>query len=356
MRKLASIREIKHIRPIEGADRIVCAIVDGWECVVKKDEFKVGEKIIYIEIDSIVPDTPDFEFLRERKFRVRTIRLRKQVSQGLVMPLSILYSPDQYKLGDDVTEALGIMKHEPEAEKEKQLNADAMTKNPLLKFLMRYSWFRKLYPVTQKGGFPSWIVKTDEERVQNLVKLLERASAEGLKFTVTEKLDGQSLTLFLEKKGWFRYDIGVCSRNLRLRKPNNSSWWTVARQIGAKRFLKSFKLAKRVVLQGEIIGTGIQGNKYGIKGYDFYAFNLIVDGRKYATEKMESILTSFGIKTVPILDSEFELKPNVADIVAYAQGTSKLANIEREGIVLRNIERNISFKAISPKFLLAEKD
>lgn len=90
MRKLATIREIKDIQPIEGADRIEVATVDGWQVVIKKGEFKVGDKIIYIEIDSIVPEREEFEFLRDRKFRVRTIKLRKQISQGLIMPLSIL--------------------------------------------------------------------------------------------------------------------------------------------------------------------------------------------------------------------------------------------------------------------------
>ena len=359
MRKLASIREIRHIRPIEGADRICCAVVDGWECVVKKDEFQVGEKIIYIEIDSIVPDTPDFEFMRERKFRVRTIKLRKQVSQGLVVPLTLLKNPQKHKLGDDVTEILGIKQYDPEAEKEKQFNSQKKTTNPLVKYLMRYSWFRKLHSKfnrPQKSGFPAWITKTDEERVQNLVELLERESEEGTKFAVTEKLDGQSLTLFLARKGFGVWDFGVCSRNLRLRKPDNSSWWTIAKQIDAKRVLKSFKNAKRIVLQGEIIGTGIQSNKYGIKGYDFYAFNLIVDGKRFPHDEMERTLLGFGIKSVPLLETQLVLKKDVADMVEYAQGKSRLAEIEREGIVVRNIDKGISFKVISPKFLLAEKD
>ena len=274
----------------------------------------------------------------------------------MVVPLSILKNPSQYRLGDDVTEALGIKKHDPEAEREASVKPDAKTRNFMTRFLMRYGWFRKLFHAPNKSGFPTWITKTDEERVQNLVGLLERESDAGTRFTVTEKLDGQSLTLFLERKGWGRHEFGVCSRNLRLSKPDNSSWWTIARQIDAEKFLLSFRHAKHIVLQGEIIGTGIQGNKYGIKGYDFYAFNLIVDGKKYPAEEMKSALNKFGIKTVPILANMHELKPDVASTIAYAQGISRLANIEREGIVVRNIDRGISFKAISPKFLLAEKD
>lgn len=120
MRKLASVRQVSGLRPIQGADRIEVAQVDGWECVVKKGEFSIGEQIVYIEIDSILPERPEFEFLRDRKFRVRTIKLRGQVSQGLVLPLSVL--PDgKYAVGDDVTEILGVKKFDPEAESEARL-------------------------------------------------------------------------------------------------------------------------------------------------------------------------------------------------------------------------------------------
>jgi len=162
MRKLASVRKIVDIRPIEGADMIEVAVVDGWECVVKKSEgFKIGDLIVYIEIDSIVPDRPEFEFLRDRKFRVRTIKLRKQISQGLVLPLSILPST-KYKEDDDVTTVLGVIKYDPEGDKERKLLTQSAdnSKNPFVKFLMRFKWFRKLYIKPKKGGFPSWIVKT----------------------------------------------------------------------------------------------------------------------------------------------------------------------------------------------------
>ena len=120
MRRLATVRTITEIKPIEKADAIEVAIVDGWECVCKKNEFKVGEKVVYIEIDSIVPDRPEFEFLRDRKFRVKTIKLRGQVSQGLVLPLSILPQNKNYKVDDDVTDILGVIKYDPQAERVKK--------------------------------------------------------------------------------------------------------------------------------------------------------------------------------------------------------------------------------------------
>jgi hypothetical protein len=284
MRRLATIREIKNITPIPNADAIECALVDGWECVIaKKDGFKIGDKVIYIEIDSIVPDRPEFEFLRDRKFRVRTIKLRGQISQGLVLPLSIL-PKGNYKLDDDVTDILGIKKYDPQAEQEKKLfeEKQKQTKNPFIKFLMRFKWFRKFYIKPKKGGFPSWIVKTDEERIQNKTQMFEIEKELGTVFTATEKLDGQSGTYFIKKYGK-KYEFGVCSRNIHLSKPDNSSYWTIARQLNIENILKELLddyNATQIILQGEILGTGIQGNKYGINGYDFYAFNLIIDNRK----------------------------------------------------------------------------
>ena len=359
MRRLATIREIKAIRAIDGADKIECAIVDGWECVIaKKDNFKVGDKIVYIEIDSILPEKPEFEFLRERKFKVRTIKLRKQISQGLVLPLSIL-PKDTYNLDDDVTNILGITKYDPEAEQEIKTANQTPKKaaNPIVKFLMRFKWFRKLYVKPKKDGFPDWIVKTDENRLQNMPNMFEVEKELGTKFTCTEKLDGQSVTFFLERIKKNKFEFGVCSRNIRLSNPDNSSWWTVARQINAENVLK-FLIGKsnRIVLQGEIIGEGIQGNKYKIKGYDFYAFNLIIDGKKYSTQAMKSMLEIYDIKTVPIIQEDFILKEDIPAMVEYAKGQSTLLDIKRKGVVIRNYDKNLSFKVINPEFLLAESD
>lgn len=358
MRKLASIRKIVDIRPIDGADRIETCIVDGWEVVCKKNEFKIGELIVYIEIDSILPERPEFEFLRERKFRVKTIKLRKQISQGLVLPLSILPSNRTYKEKDDVTEILGVKKYDPEGEKERQLltqKADN-SKNPIIKFLMRYKWFRKRYIKPKKGGFPSWIVKTDEERIQNKTAMFNIEKEAGTEFTVTEKLDGQSVTYFLEKIGR-KYNFGVCSRNIYLKKPDNSSYWTVAKQLDIEGVLRSI-IGKhnRIVLQGEIIGKGVQGNKYKIKGYDFYAFNLIYPDRKASTQEIFYTLQDCGIKTVPILDSHFKLKDSVSEMVTYAKGDSMLLKRKREGVVIRANNKDISFKVINAEFLLAEEN
>lgn len=363
MRRLATIRTISDIRPIPGADRIEVAQVDGWECVVQKGEFAVGQHIVYIEVDSIVPDRPEFEFLRDRKFRVRTIKLRKQVSQGLVLPMSIL-PPGTYALDMDVTEILGIKKYDPQAEQERQLLACAddnrvKQHGKLFQFMMRFRWFRKCFgPKPKKKGFPAWIVKTDEERIQNKTTMFENEKKNGTRFMVTEKIDGQSATYFLEKIGRKKYEFGVCSRNIRLGKPDNSSYWSIAAKYDIKSVLMQLiGDHDRIVLQGEIIGPGIQKNKYRVNGYDFYAFNLIFPDHKCDTREIARLLQPFSIKAVPVLEEGKVLPETIADLVEYAKGTSTLlAGQKREGVVMRSYDPDISFKVINPDFLLANDE
>lgn len=360
MRQLATIRTIASTRPIQGADRIEVAQVDGWECVVKKGEFEVGQHIVYVEADSVMPERPEFEFLRDRKFRVRTIKLRGQVSQGLVLPLDILPAGN-YKLGDDVTELLGVTKYDPQAQQEALLltKQPKTPTNPVVKFLMRFKWYRRLFmKPKRKGGFPDWIVKTDETRIQNLTTLFDIERKKGTLFSVTEKVDGQSATYFLQKISRRKYEFGVCSRNIRLGTPDNSSYWTIARKYDIENVLK--KLIgeyQTIVLQGEICGDGIQGNKYHISEYDFFAFNLIYPDHKCTTAEIKETLAPFGIKSVPIVEEGKALPETIAELVEYSKGKSVVRKEQkREGVVMRNVQNNISFKVINPDFLLAEKD
>lgn len=206
-RKLAHIEIIEALNPIEGADKIEVAQVLGWQCVVKKGEFKVGDKVIFVEVDSVMPDKPEYDFLRDRKFRIRTIKLKGQVSQGLVLPLSTLDSYVKEKgglkfikpalePGDDVTNYLGITKYLSPSERDEisqQERNIANDKNRLRKFMMRYSWFRRLFlSERQKSGFPYWVSKTDEERIQNIPQVLQQFADKEV--YVTEKIDYQSVT------------------------------------------------------------------------------------------------------------------------------------------------------------------
>lgn len=360
MRKLASVEIIDKLEPIPNADRILKATVKGWECVVSKsDNFQQGDKVVYIEVDSVLPARPEFAFLKDRKYRVRTIKLRKQISQGLVLPLT--YLPNRYyAIGEDVTKELGIKKYDPQLEAENKMMAHTEPKGRfsfLWKPLMRFRWFRRLYAKfnVQNEKFPTDIAsKTDEERWQNITNNLKEWRAKDIMLTCTEKIDGCSATYFLSGK-----TFGVCSRNIWLRKEDNSPYWEVARRFQIEEALKHIKDAfgfTKVVLQGEIIGQNIQGNKYQISGYDFYAYNLILDGIKVEQEKMESILKELHIKTVPVVYKNLYIPQDLQDFNNISSAKSLLLDTqEREGIVCRNYKEGISFKAISPNFLLKEE-
>lgn len=352
-RKLAHIEIIEEINPIPNADSIEVVSVLGWRCVTKKGEFQVGDKVIYIEVDSIVPELSQYEFLRERKFRIRTIKLRGQVSQGLVLPISSL--PEKYRgnksVGTDVTEALGIIKYDPQLEEEKV--ETSAPKSAFDKFMRRFAWYRKFFVKKSSGKFPEWIRKTDEERIQNMPHILDFA---GRIYQVSEKLDGQSATYFLRKKG-FDYEFGVCSRNNRIPHPDNSSWWTVARTHDIENVLRSLIGDNEyIVLQGEILGTSIQGNKYKVSEYRFYAFNLTYPNRNVRWNDMSDILKQFGLITVPILMEDWHIPNTVEGIVEMSKGKSAIYNTHREGLVFRDYENNISFKVINPEFLLKNNE
>lgn len=354
MRQLATIQRIVELTPIPNADNIICATVQGWELVVKKDEFKVGDLCVYIEIDSIVPDRPEFEFLRERKFRVRTIKLRKQISQGLALPISIV-PKGKVKEGDDVTELLGIIKYDPEGEKERRLLEQKLnkSKNIFHKLFGQYKWYRNLikkFTKKKANNFPVFISKTDEVRIQNKPQLCE--TLKGKRLVKTEKLDGQSATYYL-KRNKRKLEFGVCSRNIHLIHKNNSSYWTIAEQLRIEDILKKLIGSDDlIVLQGEIIGEGIQGNKYEIKGYDFYAYNLKYGNNRLGSVQASGTLKDYDIKFVPILDNNFYIKDTVKEMVDDSKGKSILVNKLREGYVIRSYEGDLSFKVINPDFLL----
>jgi RNA ligase (TIGR02306 family) len=342
-RKLATVRKISELRPIDGADKIELAIVDGWQVVVAKDvEHKVGNKVVYCEIDSFLPIRDEFEFLRKSSykkmgdqegFRLKTIKLRGQVSQGLILPIGVIpvaqfASAHDLPEGMDVTEMLGIVKYEP------PIPAELAGK--------------------VKGLFPSFLHKTDEERVQNLVKEYGEWKYQSKhKFYVTEKLDGSSATYYINNG-----EFGVCSRNLELLETEGNTFWKVARELDLENKIKS--LGKNICFQGELIGEGIQGNPYKIKGHTvrFYTGFDIDKRERIPFINFAVTLQDLSLDIVPVLNKEygFMLPETVEDMLKYAEGKSVLnANTEREGVVVRSMDGTISFKAISNKFLLEEK-
>lgn len=346
-RKLATIRKINNITPIEGADRIELAHVDGWKIVIAKDVgYKINDIIVYCEIDSFLPIEPEFEFLRKSSFkkmggkegfRLKTIRLRNQISQGLIIPLKDAINiierrsgkkidPNSLEIGTDVTNLLGIIKYE--------------------------------YPIPAQlsgeviGRFPAFIQKTDEERIQNLTEEYEEWKNLDGNFFVTEKLHGTSATFFINED-----EFRVCSRNLKLKENDNNTYWKIARELNIEEKLR--KLNRNIAIQGEIIGEGIQKNPYNIKGHTVRFFNVFdIDefNRVDFDDFIDIIKNKCGFETVPIVSSSgFKLPETIDELIKKANGLSLMNDqICREGIVIRSRDNQISFKVINNKFLLNE--
>lgn len=228
--------------------------------------------------------------------------------------------------GTDLTEILGVIKYEP------PIPAELAGK--------------------VKGNFPSFIHKTDEERIQNLTKEYEGwKRSPFVDYYVTEKLDGSSATYFINDG-----EFGVCSRNLQLLETEGNTFWKIARELNIEEKLRS--LNKNICLQGELIGEGIQGNPYKIKGQTVKFFNVFnIDSKEYLNiNEACDLLKHLGLEMVPILDKNFSLPSTINELIEMADGKSELNPLfDREGIVIRSYNKIISFKVISNKFLLNEK-
>ncbi len=336
MRKLVTVREIAEIKPIEGADAIVCAVVDGWNVVTKKDEFIPGDLCVFFEIDSFLPESDfRYQFLMHHKItwnghagaRLKTIRLRGQISQGLALPLSAFPEVAQEYNGvhrdQDFSELLNVMKWEP---------------------VIPAQLAGKI-----KGNFPSFLRKTDQERIQNLPKVFDDLDR---KYEISLKLDGSSMTVYCHEGV-----IGVCSRNLDLKlEDEGNSFVRVAKESG---LIDAFGENDSVCFQGELMGPGIQGNREGLEKLTFYVFDVFEPrtGNYANTEDRYSIAVQLppSIEHVPVLAiaSLRDIGCYTLDkLLDYAEGPS-INNKTREGLVFKAIDDpNFSFKVISNKYLL----
>lgn len=333
MRKLGSIQKITAKIPIEGADLIELVEINNWHIVVTKaDNFLVNEEVIFFEIDSFLPIRPEFEFLRKNcykkmandleGFRLRTLKLRGQYSQGLVVHKHLFPECKNASLGEDVTDVLGVQKYEPPMPS--NLEGIAM------------------------GSFPSFIRKTDEERIQNL----SFAQLKKQPYYVTEKVDGSSVTFYVNDS-----EFGVCSRNLNLKETENNTFWKIARKFNVEEILKI--QPKNLALQGEVYGEGIQGNKYKKLGTTIGFFSLFdIDTYQYCSfEEFKTFCSTYNLPMVPIISENFTLPQTVEEIIIYANGKSILnPQSKREGVVIRLLDSSESFKVISNEFLLKFDD
>lgn len=341
-RKLASIQMIDDLQPIDGADAIEVASILGWKVVVKKGDFEIGDMCVYCEIDSVMPDRPEFEFLRDKKFRIKTIKLRGQISQGIAFPLDIAVKELHRKgklsinfhIGDDFTEFLGVTKWDPP----EMIGGNGEA----------------------AGGFPSqWISKTDEIRIQSIPEIIDEIK--NVPCYISEKADGTSATYLLDPYG----EYYVCSRNLRIKNGDNM-FWDISRKYNILDILvQEAKKNRYLCIQGEMVGPGIQGNKLGLKNVELQVFNVfdIVSHRYFDYKELIDFCNSHGLKTVKITAEDMIFNDhNIDDFIWLAKGTYENGH-PREGIVIRPmVEMNsnvlngrLSFKVINNDFLLKEK-
>lgn len=334
MRKLASIKQIAEVKSIPDADKICAYRVDGWWVVDTVGKYRLGDLAVYCEVDSWIPNSiapflskgqEPREFEGVKGERLRTIRLKGQLSQGLLLPHDVLPPPEHTWLGegDDVSEVLGILKYEA----------------PVPACLAG----------EVRGMFPGIIPKTDQERIQNLVQDLETWKADNLLWEVTEKMDGSSCTIFVNGE-----DSGVCSRNLNLKESDTNTLWKLAIKYDVINKIRA--TGRNLAIQAEAVGEGIQGNPYKLKGQDLFVFDIYdIDQGKYLTpHERHDLVETMGIKHVPWISfTQAMLDDTVETLLQEAEGKSQLCDTtEREGLVFKCHDAPVSFKAISNKFLL----
>lgn len=322
----ASVQQIISVENVPNSDNLDVVKILGWNVVTKRNEFKIGDICVYIQIDTILPDKPEFEFMRSKHFRIKTIRLRGQISQGICFPGKILinYGISSVNIGDDVSDVLGVIHYE------------------------------KPIPIQIQGmircRLPYGISKTDEERIENCENIVNEIQGENV--YITTKLDGTSAT-YAMKDG----DFHVCSRNNSYKEDVSNIYWTIAKKYNLMEKLQVYNIA----IQGEIVGPGIQGNKMGLKEVDFYVFNVInlENMLYYNFIQVCEIYKLFGVKMVPIeYIGPFTFNIQLLKEMAHGQyeGTKNL----KEGIVVRSTEERYSnilrgrtsFKIVDPVYLL----
>ena len=357
MHDLAIISKIQSITPIEGKDRIVLAKVENYDTIVQKNEFKVGDSVVYVFYDSILPVRPEFEFLRKRcwsekwqGFRIRPMKMGGVVSEGLVLPMSVLPERKKpYKLGEIVTECLNIRRYDPEALLENQSNKKS---NWFLNIFMRYEWFRKFYnkfirKVKPKTAYPLWIDKSDEENIEKCYE--DVAKYPDTEYIVSEKMEGMAGTFAIEN-GKFK----VYSHNFGV---NSGAWVEVAKIYNIETALKNWCKAndmKSVAIQGEVCGPSIQGNIYGFKNLKLFLYGgFSSDHKRLPWNTIESISLAIGVPTVPVFTKNRKIY-DLEEMIKDSDGPSVFRNedkeVPREGLVWRTEDGRIHFKNKSRKY------
>ena len=352
---LASVQKVVNVRPIEGADKIEVVTVLGWDVVTKKGEYKIGDLCCYIQIDTVVPEKEEFEFLRERKFRVKTIKLRKQISQGLIIPLP----SGKFSEGDDLTEIVGVIKYEKPDNNPQRYEKPRVPKVWYKKwiYLFKYNFLYKAFPKLQRlsrSPFPKHLVSiTDEERIQNMPRILQTHA--GKLFVVSYKLDGSSITIIHSKvlgKSKFR----ICSRRFELHDKSNDWYKVFTDTVFSDEIQKLVKYYKTddIIVQGECIGK-FNGNHHNLQREQIRLFNIYVNGKRINQLEFIEVCLKNNIPHCPLY-KQVILNHNLQDILKESEIKDVLnPHVEAEGLVWRCVDDNTSFKVINNKYLLTEQ-
>ena len=332
-RKMASIRKVMEIKPIDGADKICAYRVDGWWVVDSINKYQVNELVVYLEVDSWVPNelapfltrgTEPREYNGVKGERLRTVKLRGQISQGLLLPLEPTCKNIESLLFEDLDVSVPLNVQKWERPIPAQLAGQV------------------------RGNFPALVPKTDQERIQNLSKQFDKFMEDS--WSVTEKLDGSSCTFYLDIEDQFH----VCSRNLDLKEDENNSFWKTAKKYDIEGIMRRNSM-QGMAIQGEMIGEGIQGNQYKVV-LDFYVYDMYntKTGQYILPSQLKAACERLGLNHVPILAEGITLVgSSIQSILSEAEGKSRLNGSEREGIVFKSESvHDRSFKAISNKWLL----
>lgn len=377
-RALAYVVTIDEIKPIEGYDRVEYARTNGWWVIISKnDNLKVGDKCVYFEVDSKVNDKDDrFTFLEKKNYKIKTQKMCKVISQGLLMPLHLFPEIGDADINTDVTDILKVT-YSVEEDNARKGNGDPNAKYKSMaarhqkifkqkwaRWLMRRSWGRKLMFVffgkkkDNPRGFPTFVSKTDEERVENQPWRI----GDGKTYLATEKLDGTSCTYALERKGKNKFEFYVCSRNVRQQDEkqecyhDHNIYWDLAFKYNIeqhlKDFLNEFTHLSWVCIQGEGVGS-VQGNPLKLKEDDLYVFNFKEShGGRWSSEMGQAKVEEWGMKWVPIL-GRVQMPDSMEELKALATGKSVVnPDVMREGIVYRSLDGSDSFKNVSREYLL----
>lgn len=339
VRKLASIQKINGFSPIAEADRIEVAHILGWNVVVKKGDFSIGDKCVYFEVDSFLDHTdPRYAFLMNSSYRnnpfmgegirIKTISIRGCLSQGLALPLSAFPELKDLDIGTDVTEALGVKKWEvPE------IAGSAGT---------------------MIGDKPYGIPTTDETRIQSMEELREGLLHKP--YYISTKMDGTSCTIYAHDG-----NIGVCGRDSEIANDGKSMMWDHFNSLGTPDKLREF--GQNIVIQGEFCGPKIQGNRLGLNHYDFYVFNIFDKNMKLLPVKeMLELCERLGLKSVPIEEYGDDFAYTTEELLERAHGKYPSGK-DKEGIVIRPqnpfwygpLRKSLSFKVLNNDFLKKEK-